>query len=376
MIVLRILYFWLCCWVCFFIIAACSESDNDEARLTAASLLAEPSTEGFSRATKIRQFQFPQDHSAHPDYRSEWWYITGNLVDEQNQKQAFGFQATFFRFALSAEDIQRPSLWRSNQLWMAHVAVTDIKEKQHYADERFSRGNPGMAGVQLSPFQIWLDDWQIKSVNNKFPWTLTVNAKEFAFNLTIMPEKKLILNGDKGLSKKSDAPGNASYYYSISRLTTQGTININKQTYSVKGLSWLDREWSTSSLDKDQTGWDWFSLQLQSGEDLMFYQLRTNTGGVHHSSQGTWVEKNSQTQMIKHADIKLTPLDWWQSEKGERYPIRWRMEYLSRQKDFIIQALVKNQKMELLIPYWEGAVVVLDHSGKKIGQGYLEMTGY
>ena len=178
------------------------------------------------------------------------------------------------------------------------------------------------------------------------------------------------------MSKKSETPGNASYYYSISRLTTQGTININKQTYSVKGLSWLDREWSTSSLDKDQTGWDWFSLQLQSGEDLMFYQLRTNTGGVHHSSQGTWVEKNSQTQMIKHADIKLTPLDWWQSEKGERYPIRWRMEYLPRQKDFIIQALVKNQKMELLIPYWEGAVVVLDHSGKKIGQGYLEMTGY
>ena len=366
----------LCFLFCLYIIVACSKSDTEEARLTAASLLAEASTEGFSRATKIRQFQFPQDHSAHPDYRSEWWYITGNLVDEQNQKQAFGFQATFFRFALSAEDIQRPSLWRSNQLWMAHVAVTDIKEKQHYADERFSRGNPGMAGVQLSPFQIWLDDWQIKSVNNKFPWTLTVNAKEFAFNLTIMPEKKLILNGDKGLSKKSDAPGNASYYYSISRLTTQGTININKQTYSVKGLSWLDREWSTSSLDKDQTGWDWFSLQLQSGEDLMFYQLRTNTGGVHHSSQGTWVEKNSQTQMIKHADIKLTPLDWWQSEKGERYPIRWRMEYLSRQKDFIIQALVKNQKMELLIPYWEGAVVVLDHSGKKIGQGYLEMTGY
>lgn len=366
----------LCCWLCLFIIVACSESDTGETSQTIASLLSEPSSEGFSRATKVRQFQFPQDHAAHPDYRNEWWYITGNLVDEQNQAQAFGFQATFFRIALSTDDIKRKSAWHSNQLWMAHAAMTDVTAKTHYAEERFSRGNPGMAGVQLSPFQVWLDDWQLKSANNNFPWTLTVNTKEFAFDLIITPTKNIILNGDKGLSKKSNTPGNASYYYSITRLATEGTISINNKTYHVKGLSWLDREWSTSSLDKDQTGWDWFSLQLQSGEDLMFYQLRNNKGGVHPNSHGTWIEKNSQTQIIKNYDIKLTPLDWWQSEKGERYPIRWRMEYLSKQKDFIIQAVVKNQKMELFLPYWEGAIVVLNEGGKKIGQGYLEMTGY
>ena len=361
---------------CFFTLVACSQSDHEDSRPTVASLLTAPSSEGFSRATKVRQFQFPQDHAAHADYRNEWWYLTGNLVDELNPAQTFGFQVTFFRIALSTDPIKRDSAWHTNQLWMAHAAITDISAKQHYADERFSRGNPGMAGVALSPFQVWLDDWQLKSANNNFPWALTVNTKKFAFDLAITPQKNIILNGDKGLSKKSNTPGNASYYYSITRLATAGTVSINNKTYQVNGLSWLDREWSTSSLDKDQTGWDWFSLQLQSGEDLMFYQLRTNTGSVHPNSQGTWIDKNSKTQIIKNNDIKLTPLDWWQSDKGERYPVRWRLEYISKQKDWIIQALVENQKMELLVSYWEGAIVVLDKSGKKIGQGYLEMTGY
>lgn len=234
-----------------------------------------------------------------------------------------------------------------------------------------------MAGAQWKPFQVWLDDWQLTSSNNEFPWRLKLKTDSFEFDFTLSAEKDIVLQGDRGLSRKSESSGNASYYYSYTRLKTTGQLRIKNNTVKISGLSWLDREWGTSSLDRQQVGWDWFSLQLISGEDLMYYQLRDKSGQSHANSQGIWVKLNGETQRIHASDIKLKPLDWWLSEEGERYPIRWHMQYLPEQKNWIIAARVKNQAMNLTFSYWEGAVAIYDYdSGTQLGTGYLEMTGY
>lgn len=368
----------LCLFGCI-ILLACKPAEETESRLNIASILGERDVAGFARAVAVREFHFPQDHGSHPEFKNEWWYITGNLADQQGRR--FGYQLTFFRLGLEHNETRRQSAWATNHLWMAHAAVTDVSANEHLSAERFSRGNPGMAGAQWQPFQVWLDDWQLAAINNEFPWQVKIKTQSFAFEFILSPQKDIVLQGEQGLSRKSETPGNASYYYSITRLTTTGKLSVNNQIYQLDGLSWLDREWGTSSLDKDQKGWDWFSLQLNSGEDLMYYQLREKSAQgrtkPHTSSQGTWISKNSEIQTIHHHDIRLTPLDWWLSEQGERYPIRWQMEYLTEQKNWIIEALVEGQKMNLSVSYWEGAVAVYDYdAGTHLGNGYLEMTGY
>ena len=366
---------WLCYTLLLIFLSACQPADQTESAMTVESILGARDTAGFNKAVKIREFNFPRDHGPHPEFKNEWWYITGNLTDPQGQK--FGYQITFFRLGMKTGKSPRKSAWAAEHLWMAHAAVTESGGNKHLSDERFSRDNPGLAGAQWQPFQVWLDDWQLASPDNEFPWRLVVNSDSFAFELLLEPLKDIILQGEQGLSRKSETPGNASYYYSMTRLKTTGELIIENKTFNVDGLSWLDREWGTSSLDKEQVGWDWFSLQLNSGEDLMYYQLRDKSGQPHPASQGMWVKNNGDSRTIPLSDIRLKPLDWWRSDKGERYPVRWEMEYLPEQKKWIIAALVEDQHMNLSFSYWEGAVGIFDYTtGKLLGSGYLEMTGY
>ena len=252
--------------------AGCDRRTDDTLRVSSA--LGGDAVDGFARAIAPRDFRFPADHNAHPDFRNEWWYVTGQV--EATDGERFGYQVTFFRIAIAAEATNLASAWATRQLWMAHAALTEIDGARHHHDERLARGAVGLSGQDAKPFQVWLEDWSIRGGDGGvFPWQITVASDDFDLALSIEPLRDPVLQGDAGLSQKSDEPGNASYYYSITRLATSGELRRGRERLSVTGVSWLDREWSTSALGDDQSGWDWFSLQLAGSRDLMLYRLRS-----------------------------------------------------------------------------------------------------
>jgi len=360
----------------------CARDQDETADLDVAAVLGDDSgaaNAGFARALEVRKFHFPEDHGAHPDYRHEWWYLTGNLNSDDGGE--FGYQVTFFRIALAPEsDAQtesRPSRWATRQVWMAHAAVTDNLKGIHHQEQRLSRDALRLAGITADPFRVWLDDWQIVSTGADFPWHLRIKARDFALNLQVQPMRDILLQGDRGLSRKSSATGNASYYYSITRLDSTGTLQIADRQIEVTGLSWLDREWSTSALGPDQAGWDWFSLQLDSGEDLMYYRLRKTDGSTDPLSSGSWLDASGRISTLGPSTVSLEPLHYWQDPIGERYPVRWRLRLREPERNWLIVAPVQDQLMDTLVRYWEGSVNVMDaDTGERVGRGYLEMTGY
>jgi predicted secreted hydrolase len=373
-------------WLMIFIIlvlSGCQKKPATPPELNVNDILGGQNTEGFERALDIRQFRFPDDHGSHNTFRNEWWYLTGNVSDDLGR--FYGYQVTFFRTAVAppttpkvpsqTQNIEASSNWASNDIWMAHTAITDINKQVHYNTQRFSRANPGLAGAKINPLAIWLEDWKLSSTSNDFPWTLNVKTPEFAIELELTPVKNPVLQGNKGLSQKSAEPGNASYYYSFTRMATRGALRLQNDTIEVNGLSWFDREWSTSALDQNQSGWNWFSLQLDSGDDLMYYQLIDIEGLADLNSQGKWIDSGGKSLTIKPKDITLEILEEWQSDDGKRYPTRWRMDYKAANKSWIIAAVMEDQYMNLAVKYWEGAVAVYDAESRDlVGRGYLEMT--
>ena len=357
------------------LLLGCNKAPTESALdLTAA--LGGPIEQGFKRAIEPRVFQFPQDHAAHPGFRNEWWYLTGNLSDESNNH--YGYQVTLFRIALAPKSPMSNSNWATNQVWMAHVALTDSGARNHFQEQRFARGALGLAGQSQRPFRVWLEDWQIIGAEEgAFPWRIDVKTEKFTLKLELSSLKPVVLQGDNGLSQKSSQAGNASYYYSFTRLQTRGEITRNDQRIKVNGWSWLDREWSTSALGADQAGWDWFSLQLKDQHELMFYRLRKKNGETDSYSAGKWVMPNGKTQSLAAHDIRLQPLRYWTSPSGRRYPVSWAMQIPGMQQHFKIEALIDNQEMATGIYYWEGAVKVSSAATNDLlGYGYLEMTGY
>jgi predicted secreted hydrolase len=348
--------------------------DDEPAAQSALQLeqvLGGGNTEGFLRADAPREFIFPEDHGPHPGFRNEWWYLTGNLQTAQGRR--FGYQVTFFNAAMRPpQTAGADSAWDSERLWMAHFAITDVDAGTHEARERFSRENPGLAGAQVSPFKVWLEDWMLTGTGTDYPWQLQVKDQDIALALELTSDKPPALQGENGLSQKSPAAGNASYYYSLTRMPSSGSLTVGNETFEVSGNSWLDREWSTSALADDQNGWDWFSLQFDDGQELMYYQLRTTSGTPHANSQGNWTDPSGTQQLISNADITLEETAHWTSPAGIRYATSWQMTYKDQQ--WQVKAVLDAQLMELSIPYWEGAVDVLDAEGMVIGRGYLEMV--
>ena len=371
----KIFYILILC----FTVMGCDKAPEKDAFDLKGALGGAPNA-GFKRAIEPREFSFPEDHSSHPDFRNEWWYVTGNLRTDTGRH--FGYQVTFFRAALSPKAPENVSAWATNQAWMAHVAITDVENSQHWHDQRLTRGAVGLAGQENKPFRVWLEDWQIVGNDyGEFPWAITVKADDFTLNLQVSPEKSVVLQGDQGLSKKSASPGNASYYYSFTRLKTVGEIYLgggsSQQRMVVQGESWLDREWSTSVLGDDQSGWDWFSLQLADKHELMFYRLRKTLGEADEHSSGKWVLPDGSIQALNVEDVLLKPKRYWVSEAGRRYPVEWELNVPKLDKSWVVEALVDDQLMETGITYWEGAVRVTDLEGQEVlGYGYLEMSGY
>ena len=333
--------------------------------------------EGFARAAAPRRFTFPADHGPHPGFRTEWWYFTGNLKTAQGQ--SFGYQLTFFRVALKPGPAARSSRWGANEVFMAHFAVTDVAGKRFHYAERFSRAALGLAGAGGSPLAVRLEDWSALETSAN-PWSMQLAARDgaVAVDLKVRSITPVVLNGEGGLSRKGSEPGNASYYYSLPRMDTSGTIRIGKETFSVSGLSWLDREWSTSALEPNQVGWDWFALQLDDGRDLMFYRLRRSDGTADPFSSGTLVAANGASRHLAGEEVQLSINDWWTSPaSGSRYPSRWRLRVPAEGLDLEIVPRVADQELLASVRYWEGAVTVSGiTAGAPGGSGYLEMTGY
>jgi predicted secreted hydrolase len=328
---------------------------------------------GFERALTPRVFAFPEDHGPHPGFATEWWYFTGNLFDRE--KRRFGYQLTLFRIGLAPDEPPGDSNWRTNQLYMGHLAVSDIASSTHYQAERFSRAAAGLAGAEADPLRVWLGPWSINGTQGStFPLTLHASTSDFTLRLDVAAgDKPHVLQGDRGLSAKSGAPGNASYYYSFTRLPTSGEIEIDGETFEVEGNSWFDREWSSSALADDQAGWDWFALQLDDGRDLMFYRMRGTDGQAQEYSKGVLVAAEGSAQPLRLDDVALAPTRYWISEDGRRYPVAWTLAVPEQGLDLTVEATFDNQRMRTTVSYWEGAV---DVRGSHSGVGYLEMSGY
>ena len=332
---------------------------------------------GFARALTPRAFHFPEDHGPHPQYQTEWWYFTGNLQDSRGRR--FGYQLTFFRMALAPHAPARLSRWGADQVYLAHFALTDEEGKRFRFAERFSRAALGLAGAGGRPLSVWLEDWSARETSAS-PWSMKLVAADAgaSLDLDLASLKPVVLNGERGLSRKGSGPGNASYYYSIPRLASRGTLTVGGERFQVSGLSWLDREWGTSALSGTQVGWDWFALQLDDGRDLMFYRLRDKDGGADPCSAGILTAKDGSTRQLGAADVRLQATGWWTSPaSGTRYPARWRVTVPGERIDLEVVPRLAGQELLASFRYWEGAVSVRG-MGNSVpgGSGYLEMTGY
>ena len=319
----------------------------------------------FAPVVPGKVFDFPEDHGPHAGFRIEWWYVTANLKDEQGHE--FGVQWTLFRSALKAA----PEVvgWTNQTIWLGHAAVTSAAV--HHAAERYARGGVGQAGVSVAPFNAWIDDWRFSSqgADPLADVQLSARDKDFGYQLRLTSTRPPVLQGDKGFSQKSEQ-GQASYYYSQPFFQASGSLDIEGKTYQVSGPAWLDREWSSQPLTANQTGWDWFSLHLDSGEQVMLYRMRNKDGAPYLT--GTWIDADGQTQPLHADDIRLTPQDT-AKVAGRTMPVRWSIQIPGKHLDITLNALNPNAWMGLRIPYWEGPVQL---SGSHAGQGYLEMTGY
>ena len=317
--------------------------------------------DGFAAPTPDPGFTFPRDHGPHPDYRIEWWYLTANL--EGPEGTPYGLQWTLFRTALSPEGGEG---WRSPQIWFAHAAVTT--PDRHFATERFARGGIGQAGVEPSPFRAWIDEWEMSGPDlNRL--ALTAQGPGFGYDMTLTAQGPLVFHGQNGYSVKS-LDGQASYYYSQPFFDISGILNLPGGPVEVTGTAWLDREWSSQPLSERQSGWDWFSLNLEGGAKLMGFQLRQTEGPPYTAA--TWITPEGQTQAFPNGAFTARPVT--QSDvAGRRIPTIWQVTLPDRNIDLRVSAMNPDAWMDLSVAYWEGPVTV---SGSHDGRGYLEMTGY
>ena len=363
-----------------------------DAANSVAEALGGAGTEGFVRALEPREFEFPRDHGPHPGYRHEWWYYTGNLQSPEGRR--FGFQLTFFRIALSPEPAAGESAWRSNAVYMAHFALTDVAAQQFHHSQRLSRDGLGLAGATPEPdapqvpFSVWLENWRVEAVPQQDcvaghaceTVALSAQADGIGLQLRLSATKVPVLQGERGLSRKSAEPGNASYYYSLTRLAAAGEIVLGEERVPVTGSAWMDREWSTSALGPEQTGWDWFALQFSDGSELMYYQLRRRDGSPDPHSAGVRVSRDGHVQRLGVEDVRIEVREHWISpETGVRYPSGWTLALPGRNLELEISPVLSDQELtETAVRYWEGAVDIRGRSDRQAveGVGYVELAGY
>ncbi len=356
--------------------------------------------DGYRLALAPYTFRFPRDHASHPDYRTEWWYYTGQLA---TRRGAYGFQLTFFRVGIDTAWRSSRSQWAPRELVFAHAALTDIGRRRHVYDERIARPALGMAGADTASYHTWIGDWSAALASDGRTHRLRAalparsgsprrsgagdtggaHDDSIAFDLELAPVKPPAIHGAGGVSRKSAGVGNASHYYSFTRMTARGRLTVDRHTLDATGEAWMDHEFGTSELGPGQVGWDWFSLQLDDGRELMLYRLRLKDGRTEPQSSGTLVGRDGRTRALAVDAFQLDPLSTWRSARtGGVYPARWRVRVPSLGLDVELVPVVDDQELVTAttggIAYWEGAVTVRGTgSGRPVkGRGYVELTGY
>ncbi len=346
------------------------------------SVIGEDPFNGWRPALPGWTFEFPRDHHAHPEFRTEWWYFTGHLSTPDGH--LFGYQITFFRSGLipPRELPSERSRFLQGDLKFAHFAVSDLTEGRFYHAERRARGAFGEAGFHDGSRIAWIGSWSLELVP---PHSFKLQADDskgllpLSLELRLEPNGPLLFHGRNGVSQKALGHGNATHYYSIPRLASSGTLRLGGQTFPVKGLSWMDREWGSNLLAPHQIGWDWFSIQLTDGSCLMLFQIRDREGRAD-SVSGTWMSSDGATRPLEFNEIEMTPGRIWTSPKtGGRYPVEWKLSLPSLGLELSAKTPLDSQELTFgPLNYWEGAIEVSGRGpgGRVSGRGYLEMTGY
>ncbi len=339
-----------------------------------------PAPDSWQQAIGPWTWQFPRDHGAHPPFRTEWWYFTGNLQAAQQRK--FGYQLTIFRQGLQFTPAQAQSKWAVRDFYFGHFTISDLAKDQFHVAERVSRGALGEAKAATDRMDVVLGPWSIEQGAGE-TYHLLANEAEMAIDFQEHPLKPLVLEGVGGLSRKADGVGDASYYYSYPQLATDGKLRIGAETYTVSGLSWFDHEFSTSLLGKDQVGWDWFCLQLDNHEEIMLYAMRDKSGAMDPVSEGTWVKADGTSERLVPGTFSIEKTGTWKSSKsGAVYPSGWHVTVPGHQADLTISPAMPDQELHLTkmgtLDYWEGACTATGTVGQLPvkGVGYTELTGY
>ncbi len=324
-------------------------------------------------------YEFPRDHAAHPDFKTEWWYYTGHLTGPKGEP--FSYQLTFFRVGVRRPEPVARSAWALHTLYFAHLALTDIQGGKFIFHEKASRGALGMAGAATDVYRVWIDDWQASLTGQGHH--LQAAAPDLRLDLHLTPRKPPVIHGTDGISRKAAGEGYASHYYSLTRMTTVGTLTYGGRTIPVQGQSWMDHEFSSSQLAPYQTGWDWFSLQLDDGRELMLYVLRHADGTLDPFSFGTLVDPQGVGRHLTLADFTLQSLSTWKSSRsGAVYPASWNLNLPGEGYELTIKPTLPHQELvtaqSTRVTYWEGSVRVTGtrHGQPITGQGYVELTGY
>lgn len=349
------------------------------ATLAAAFLLLNPLAAQYRTAVPGYRFEFPRDYFDHPNFQTEWWYYTGNLKSANGHR--FGFELTFFRQAVN-RDPARAAAWDVRDIYLTHLALSDLDGQKFYHSERINRAGPGIAGASASNARIWNGNWQVQWQGTD--QNLQALEKQFQLHLVLHPEKPPALHGENGLSQKSEGLGHASYYFSLTRLTTNGTLDLNGEKFELSGLAWMDHEFFTHQLEQDQIGWDWLSLQLDDKTELMLFRLRRENGSLDPFSAGTYIDGQGKSTHLRSADFTLQPLDqsWTSPATHASYPVAWKIMIpklgIALEAHTPLSSQELTGKTNIAPTYWEGAITLQGRRGKVPlkGVGYLEMTGY
>lgn len=350
---------------------------------TAQVVATDKTPHTFDMAAPGYQYRFPRDHGAHERFRTEWWYYTGHVTAADGRR--FGFELTFFRRGIPPDQIQTlPSKWSIQQLYLAHFALTDLNSGRFYYADKVSREGLGKAGAETDRLHVWVDRWSLEMAAPTAPsHQLQAATDGVAITLTVVPEKPPVIHGRDGISRKGADPGQASHYYSLTRLATEGQIRIGTETFAVTGLSWMDHEFGSADLGQNVVGWDWFSLQLSDSTELMWYSLRRADGSSDPVSSGTLVLADGRVQALDAQHLSIEPLAYWTSPRSKgRYPQRWRLTAPALGMDLTVESLLADQELDTSrstrVTYWEGAVSASGQArGASVtGRGYVEMTGY
>lgn len=385
------------CTALFF--AGCNAPpQSDDTVNIAEALSSDAGDDCYEKATQPGIINFPDDLGAHKSFKTEWWYYTGNLKTPKGRH--FGFQLTFFRQALdckkslenlpveAGETPERRSAWRTRQLYFAHFAVTDTQNRRFYSAQRMNRGSLGIAGVQNLPFKAWIDDWQAVQIGSD-AGTLHLTARAraekmpqtptFSIDLTLTRQKPVILQGDRGLSRKGPGLSDASHYYSYPGMSAQGVVTVAGATDQAVGYAWFDHEWSTSALGSDVAGWDWFALRLNegpdAGTDLMVCQVRRRDGTPNGYGFGAVSYPDGSYDILSQSDFTIAAQGTWASpDTGRTYPAQWGIRLKSLGISLQVTPVLAAQEHSGMFPYYEGAVRIQTASGA--GLGYVELTGY